>query len=185
MLTYSRAISNALEAKQDCFKQIKAFSFYNSHGTFKRVVVFMDSLNAQGVQLPDMVWGSIKLGSVASNLVFFGDEASILKKISETVPKIVKKTPATVIAKMIALRLSKLHDAIEQKNSWAVSRGQETTLDVQQSDFADGFQRFAQMAWLVKGAMEDLVKVLQRREATPEAVQKGWDLYSVKVVMTA
>jgi hypothetical protein len=117
--------------------------------------------------------------------VFFVDEASILKKISESVPKIVKKTPATVIAKMIALRLSKLHDAIEQKNSWAVSRGQETTLDVQQSDFADGFQRFAQMAWLVKGAMEDLVKVLQRREATPEAVQKGWDLYSVKVVMTA
>ena len=186
MLTYSQAVSNALKAKQDCYKQIKAFAFHDCHGHFHRVGAFMGSLDASGVQTPDMVWGSIQRGSVVSNLVFFGDETSILKKISEVVPKIVKKTPTptTVIAKMIALRLGKMHDAIEQENAWFTKSG--TTLPaLQRSDLADGFQRYGQGNWRMKETMKDLNEVLGRREATPEAVQKGWDIYAVKAVMTA
>jgi hypothetical protein len=188
MLKYSQAISNALKAKQDCFKQIKDFSFHSAHGHFQKVSAFMSSLETRGgVQTPDMVWGSLQRGSVTSNLVFFGDEAAVLKKISEVVPKIVKKTPtpATVIAKMIALRLCRLHESIEEENAWVANSARATVPIPQRSDLEDGLQRYKQLSWRIKERAEKLDLVLRRKEITSKAIQKGWDLYSVKVVMTA
>lgn len=201
MLKYSTAVSKFLEDKPDCFKLAKELAVFNNTGKYfqRECQSFFNALEARGLVTLEMCWGNCVRGS-ERNLVFLGDETFVLAQLAELKPKETKHvpTPTTVLIKMVALRLSKLHEVIEQENkSIAASNTyaqtnpqpgyarpiQPLVPEIEFADMADGFKRFSGSYWTRK-VINDFNEVLARPEITPDIALKAWDVYSVKVVMT-
>jgi len=199
MLKHSAAVSKFLEDKPNCFKLAKEMAVFSDSGRhFFRCENFFKALEAKGLVNIEMCWGSCTRG-IEQNLVFLGDEATVLAQLGELKPKEVKRvpTPASVMIKMVAGRLGKLHDALRNENEQIIKSNayaqanpqvyvrpsQPSNPDLEFSDIADGFKRFT-AGWWVKKIIEEFNEVLARPEITPDVLKKAWDILSVRSVMT-
>jgi hypothetical protein len=193
MLKHSAAISKFLEDKPNCFKLAKEMAVFADSGRhFFRCENFFKALEAKGLVSAEMCWGSCTRG-IEQNLAFLGDEATVLAQLAELKPKETRHvpTPATVMAKMVAGRLGKLHDLIELENRSIVSAneyamnnpssGQQLRALISQlqfSDMADRFKSIPRKYWFLKKCVDEFASVLDRKE-----MKKAFDMYNVRVVM--
>jgi len=200
MLKHSAAVSKFLEDKPNCFKLAKEMAVFSDSGRhFFRCENFFKALEAKGLVNIEMCWGSCTRG-IEQNLVFLGDEATVLAQLGELKPKEVRRvpTPASVMVKMVALRLGKLHDMLKSENDQIArsnayaqaNPGQNFPVQpkpmlpqIKFSDMADGFKRLPR-GWSIKTCVDEFNEVLNRKEITPEILQKAWDTFSVRIVMT-
>jgi len=196
MIKHSTAISNIMKNRPDCFKQFKQLAVFSVGGHFHKVEAFYMALESKGVVQIELCWGACNRGTV-QNLVFIGDEQDIVARLSGVKDPVIRHmpTPATVMVKMVVLRLGKLHDAIEQENKSIVSANQYALNNpntktkpkpmfpqIKFSDMADRFKRLPH-SWFVKTRIDEFIRVLDRKEITPEILQKAFDIYSVRIVM--
>lgn len=190
MLVYSAAVSNLVTKKIDCLAQVKKLAVFSNTGYFRHHPI-VNALFEAGVLDADLILATAsRPNGFVANLVFVGDEASMLEKIGrlEVKPRKKMPTPPNVLVKMVASRLSKMHDAIDGENKYRVPTVGPNALPalppLEFEDLIGDMSRF-NGGWEVRRLAEELVSVLNRQDMTPEVVQKAWDTYSVKAVMAS
>jgi hypothetical protein len=188
MLKFSQRISAIMAGRPGCFKQFKQLAVFHIGGHFHKAQAFYDALENKGVVRLSLCWGDCKRG-MRQNLVFLGDEQDVLAKLNEVKEPVIVHvpTPATVMVKMVVLRLGNLHDAIVAENNSQVLYGRPAQRkpipDLKFSDFADGFKGIPTNDYRIRQRLDEIKRVLLRKEITPEILQKAWDVFAVRMVM--
>lgn len=192
MLVFSDKISNLVTSKQDCFKQIRQLAFFSVGGQFNKCFAFAEALKKSSLLDADMTWARTRRGAGMVNLVFLGDENVTYKKIESLRPKIVKKmpTPPCVLVKMVASRLFKLHEVIEGENAYRMSATHNRHPQIplpQREDMENRFNLYVgnTMPYIVRYPATEAGKIIERGDMNSEIIQKAWDLYEVKKVMSS
>jgi hypothetical protein len=199
MLIYSKLISETLVNHPGLYKQYKELAIFNVGGHFKKCQMFYDSLNKNGLIEADMCWGSCFRG-LEQNLVFIGDEATILHELGSIQERRLNPTPAKVMAKMFALRLQRIYDGINDinagiltNNAYRLSAFSAGTIQnfqpiplidqITPDDIKDRFVRLNAhygLITLVRGANI----FLDRSDITDEIIERGLNMHFVREIMT-
>lgn len=204
MLFYSKAISDLLKERAPRFKQYKEMAVFNVAGHFDKVQRFYDALAQHNLIDFEMCWGSAFRGT-EQNLVFLGTEAEVLPKLIAVEAKLTKSmpTPVTVLIKMLALRLRKLHDAIKEcneqidhRNAFWMNHAQrpvnwqpeskvpQITLDDLNNKFVNYQNPLAPGYYNLMKDVNEIVKFLDRPDLTDEVYKQAYDRHSVMEIMT-
>jgi hypothetical protein len=176
---------------------------FNVGGHFDKVQRFYDALEKAGYVNTEMCWASCARGQ-EQNLVFIGNETDVYEKLVAMQPvlKNTVPTPTSVLVKMLALRLRKLHDEILRSNEHIVRtntyHAQNTTqnpaykytigIEIAPITIDDVHNRFASLltsnTFYGRREILDILKFLDRPDITEEIILRAYDRHSVMEVMT-
>ncbi len=172
-IQHSVNISNMMEKKRSCIKQIKKMCFfYCKDDEFDRKKLYSDiSQVISQVSLPKFQNSEINVGVTDGHvMVFLGNEDEIMGKISELK---VTKLSETMMIKMISKRLRKMRKISSQKLKY--------------SDIVEKFKKVdcTGTSTEVKKLIESCKDILYREDMTEGIMRKAWEIYEIDGIMNS
>lgn len=183
MINECKAASIWLKSNPGVLSQVRKLSVFSVAGGFKKYQNFHDTLEKNGIPLPLMQHVIYVNRFSQTHFLILGTEEEVALKISSLKAPVVNHvpTPDSVLVKMIAARLGKIHDTIKGLNT-----GQRHVLipELTESDLFDDFQKYSANPWLKQNhQISQIRELIHGRKISEEVLKKAWGIYSVKAVM--
>jgi hypothetical protein len=194
MLKESLSIAKFLVDNPLIFKKARGLALHSTGGSFSKCLALLNSLEKKDLVPFDMCVCSFRRNGCRQNFIFQGTEHAVLEMLAgiKVTPVKHMPTPPSVLMKMFASRLWKLHTKIDETNQMyhvVTSRPANPSIRpnpnqtcIQKLSFEDvenRFKRFPGSSWEMRRAVEGLTKFLNRKDLTDDILKKGWDLYWV------
>ena len=111
MIKHSAAISRFLRDNPSLVGSVRKAAFLIIMGHFNKCERTVTALTEAGFLSTDFCWGMVEVGPHECNFIFVGKEEEVLEQLRRTPKPIPKKTPASTLIKMMAVRIKAIEDA--------------------------------------------------------------------------